>query len=79
MGRHRVVQPGQWDRKTLAKARGRAEVLLEGVGTGPDHWTRGADAIHLRRRLSDAEIERLDPAWLALPAIDAGTPGEGDS
>jgi hypothetical protein len=79
MGRHRVVKPDQWDRKVLAKARGRALSLLAGVGIGQDHWTRGDGAIHLRRRLSDAEIERLDPTWLALPAIDAGTPGEGDS
>jgi hypothetical protein len=79
MGKHRVIQPGQWDLKVLSKSRHRAVTLLKGVGVGQDHWTRGDGAIHLRRRLSDAEIERLDPAWLALPAIDGGEPGEGGS
>jgi hypothetical protein len=78
MGRRVVVPVAMWDRKMLAKARGRSEMLLAGVGAGQDYWTRGKDAVHLRRRLSDAEIERLDPARLALPAIDGGSPGEGD-
>jgi hypothetical protein len=59
-----------WDFKRTTKARGRLRELLSGVGTGEDHWQAGDAAYHLRRRLTDAELAWLDPAWLALPAID---------
>lgn len=65
------VPVSQWTVKDLSRARSKLGALLSGVGSGPDHWKGGRAAYHLRRRLSDAEIARLSPAWLALPAIDA--------
>jgi hypothetical protein len=59
-----------WDFKRTTKARGRLRELLSGMGTGLDYWEAGGAAYHLRRRLTDAELARIDPAWLALPAID---------
>jgi hypothetical protein len=59
-----------WDFRRLTKARGRLRELLAGVGTGEDYWQAGDAAYHLRRRLSEAELGRLDPEWLALPAVD---------
>lgn len=70
MLRRRPIPVAGWDPKVITKARGRLAELLDGVGAGPDHWTPGTDAYHLRRRLSEAEIMTLDPRWLALPAID---------
>lgn len=61
-----------WTAKRRAKAATALRELLGGVGTGPDHWSDTGLALHLRRRLSDAELARIDPAWLALPAIDPG-------
>jgi hypothetical protein len=72
MKRRRPTPLASWDHRRKAKARGRALALLAGVGTGPDHWKEGEGALHLRRRLSEAELARLDPGWLALPAIDPG-------
>jgi hypothetical protein len=60
----------RWDAVRWAAARGMAVALLRGVGQGEDYWKDGPHALHLRRRLGDAEIAGLDPAWLALPAID---------
>jgi hypothetical protein len=59
-----------WDAKRHVRARNRLRELLSGVGTGLDYWQAGDAAYHLRRRLTDAELSWLDPAWLALPAID---------
>lgn len=61
-----------WGPKREAKARGRGLTLLAGVGTGPSLWSEGGVVIHLRRRLADEELARLEPAWLAIPAVDAG-------
>lgn len=49
--------------------------LLEGVGKpyspgAISHVAEGAYAIHIRRALSDTELELLTAEWLALPAID---------
>ena len=51
----------------------RLSQLLEGVGAAPDYWkttNEQAPTLHLRRSLSTEEIAGLDPAWVALPAID---------
>jgi hypothetical protein len=46
--------------------------MLDGVGGAPLVWTETRSTLHLRRPLTDAEIAGLDPAWVALPAIDMG-------
>ena len=46
--------------------------MLDGVGGAPLVWTETRATLHLRRPLTDAEIAGLDPAWVALPAIDMG-------
>ena len=54
--------------KQFAYAIGRK--LLDGVGTGETYMKAGERVFHIRRALSDEEIAGLDPAWLAIPAID---------
>jgi hypothetical protein len=49
-----------------------ARGLLDGVGQEPDLILCGNFVYHLRRALTDAEMSRLDPAWLTLPAVDDG-------
>lgn len=49
--------------------------LLSGVGSGDPRRDRGAAVLHFRRRLSDAEIALLSPAWCAIPAV--GMAGDG--
>jgi hypothetical protein len=56
--------------RRLAFALGRE--LLEGWGTGPTIEHVKGIAFHVRRRLSPAELEVLDPAWLAIAPIDLG-------
>lgn len=46
--------------------------LLDGVGTGATLRHTKHIAFHTRRRLSDQELAGLDPAWLAIPAVDMG-------
>lgn len=60
---------------TDAEARAAATqcaAMLAGVGMEPSRFEPKDIAFHLRRSLSDAEIARLDPAWLAIPAVDMG-------
>lgn len=48
--------------------------LLVGVGRSLTRVDAARQVVHVRRPLTDEEIAELDPAWLALPAIDlAGT------
>lgn len=59
--------------RTRARLREVAAGLLRGVGAGPDRWdARSNGVLHLRRALSAAELASLDPAWLAIPAVDIG-------
>jgi hypothetical protein len=74
--RGRPTPVAGWSLDVIRKARRRLADLLGGVGDGGDYWTPGEWAYHLRRRLSDAEIARIPAAWLALPAIDGGSPDE---
>lgn len=60
----------RWGGRLERKARLRLDALLLGVGAGPVLCNRGGIALHLRRRLSPAELARLSPAWLAIPATD---------
>ncbi len=74
--RRRPVAVADWDGRDWEKARAKLRMLLLGVGTGEDVRERGDVAIHLKRRLSDGELARLDPAWLACPAVDGAAPPE---
>lgn len=60
------------DRKERRILRALGEKLLEGVGAGDWIHHEKQVAVHVRRRLSEAELRGLDPAWLAIPAIDMG-------
>lgn len=46
--------------------------LLEGVGWGPTREETKELAFHARRSLSDAEMARIDSAWLAIEPVDMG-------
>lgn len=66
--------------KQRRRAQRLAVELLAGVGREPDRRTLHPLAHHLRRRLTPAElasIARSDPAWLSIPAVDAGGTGLG--
>jgi hypothetical protein len=60
------------DRKRRRLAFAFAERLLDGVGAGKSLEQAKKVAFHLRRALSDDELRRIDQAWLAIPAVDAG-------
>lgn len=60
----------RWSHQRRYMARGLAVSILRGVGRDEEFWKDGDIALHLRRRLTDAEIAGLPAAWLALPAID---------
>ena len=47
-----------------------ARSLIEDVGAGPVYEHRKQIAQHARRSLSDVEIARLDPAWVAIEPVD---------
>jgi hypothetical protein len=66
LGKH----SGQWASSDVRRVHHVAHQLLEGVGVGKWHEETNERAYHLRRRLSDDELARLDPAWLAIPAVD---------
>jgi hypothetical protein len=72
LGSDRAIPVRRWGAKHHAKAYGRAATLLAGVGEGRDFREDGDYCIHLRRKLTPAEMARIDPAWLAAPAIDEG-------
>lgn len=64
-----------WCHGWVAKAHRRLAEILNGVGCGPDINTTGNGVLHLRRQLSEAEIETIfaeNPAWVTSPAIDLG-------
>lgn len=53
-------------------ARSVARSLLSGVGVEPSREDVRTNGFHLRRALSESEIAALDPAWVAIPAVDMG-------
>ena len=59
-----------WTGQQAGAAVNLGRALLEGVGTGDVFIGWGEVALHVRRQLSPEEIERLDPEWLACPAVD---------
>lgn len=60
----------RWTREDMKQALLLARGLLDGVGVGETYQHVISVALHLRRRLSAAELARLPAAWLALPAVD---------
>lgn len=52
------------------EARRLALQTLSGVGMGETVTTIRDTCLHARRSLSDVEIARLSPEWLAIPARD---------
>lgn len=64
--------PTAWSRcglKTRAIVREVVLGLLSGVGCGNTRRDRSEVVLHARRRLSDAELALLTPAWCAIPAV----------
>lgn len=57
----------------MREARRVAARVLDGVGVGESVELLKPACLHLRRSLSPAEYETLDPAWLAIPARDEFT------
>jgi hypothetical protein len=60
-------------RSTHRLLRSLGEHLLQGVGTGETFVHQRVVAIHVRRRLNDAElaeVRRERPGWLEIPAVD---------
>lgn len=60
----------RWNRQQRDLARKRARALLGDVGMKPERLDRGGQVAHLRKALTDAEIARLPPEFLACPAVD---------
>lgn len=68
---------GKWTRQQRREAERVAARLLAGVGQAPERGDVYPFSYQLRRCLTDAELVRLDPAWVAIPAVDeGGTPEE---
>lgn len=74
-----IIATAELSPKWRRRAQAEAIALLDGVGEGPDKRDRLPIAFHLRRKLTPAEIERLErmtPGWCAIPATDRGGGGE---
>lgn len=56
-----------WNKDRLRKI---AKDLIADVGTGELFQKETETTIHMRRALSIEEVAGLDPAWLAIPAVD---------
>lgn len=56
-----VVAVNAWPREVRAEVEREARRLLRGVGAGPRRWEHGeaAHVLHVRQRLSDAEVAAL--------------------
>lgn len=52
--------------------------LVDGVGN-ERHWHTDSVSVHIRATLTEAEMAKLPPEWLACPAIDNGGRGEAMS
>lgn len=72
MGASGPIGPDELPRGVRRIGAALARSLIEGVGAGPVIEHRKEIAQHARRSLSDAEIAGLDPAWVAIPAVDMG-------
>lgn len=67
----------KWSRQQKREAQRVTERLLEGVGMEPQEHGLYPFAHHLRRCLTNAEMEMVGPGWCAIPAVDeGGTPAQ---
>ncbi len=67
----------KWTRQQRNEAARQAARMLAGVGMEPSKAEVYPFSYQLRRALSDAEVAQLDPAWVAVPAVDEGGTPEG--
>lgn len=68
----RPVPTADVDRKRRRVGVALALRLIDGVGGGPTREEAKEVAFHARRSLTDAEMARLDPVWLAIEPVDMG-------
>lgn len=68
----KIVPVAGLPRDVLRRLRQFGLKMLDGVGVGPWIHHELELAVHVRRRLSGAELAQLDAKWLAIPAIDMG-------
>jgi hypothetical protein len=68
----RAVPVGALGRHERRALRRLGEELLAGAGVGAWIHHEKIVAVHVRRQLSPRELDGLDPAWLAIPAVDMG-------
>lgn len=64
------VATQRWGDGTIREAKLRVLAALDGVGKDPTVASLRKIALHIRRSLTDAEMERLTCEWLAIPAQD---------
>ena len=60
----------KWGQGTIREAKRLLLRTLDGVGQEPSVLTQRGIALHMRRSLTDAEMEQLTAEWLAIPARD---------
>jgi hypothetical protein len=60
----------EWSPGMLERAHAILRVLMYGVGQGETKIDSEGYVLQHRRTLTEEEIAKLEPAWLALPAID---------
>lgn len=57
----------------VARLRAQCARALGPAGEQPGLSEVGQFAVHLRRKLTEADLARISQDWLALPAIDRGS------
>jgi hypothetical protein len=67
---NRDYRNGSWGDGVIREAKRQLARVLDGVGQAPTVGSMRKVALHMRRSLSEAEMETLDPCWLAIPARD---------
>jgi len=66
----RMKRREDWTASEVKEGRKLCRKLLREVGGGEEFWKVGEMCEHYRKLMTAEEIQRLDPKWLALPAID---------
>lgn len=62
-----------WEREARLRSLALARGLLSGVGEGPTLHHGGGCVLHVRQRLTAAEMKMVDhscPGWCSIPAVD---------
>jgi hypothetical protein len=60
----------RWGEGVTREAKRQLGLVLDGVGQEPSVASMTRSTLHIRRSLSQAEIDTLSPEWLAIPALD---------